>query len=78
MMDINLADVTVHIDEALDDDGRSKLEQAFREREGVVSVLINPDRPHLVVVEYNPQIIKSRDLVDIPRFHGLHGELVGL
>ena len=77
-MDINLADVTIHIDETLDDDGRSKLEDAFRGRDGVVSVLINPERPHLVVVEYNPQIIKSRDLVDIPRFNGLHGELVGL
>ncbi len=41
-------------------------------------MLINPERPHLVVVEYNPQVIKSRDLVDIPRFSGLHGELVGL
>ncbi len=77
-MDINLADVTIHIDETLDDDGRNKLEDAFRDRDGVVSVLINPERPHLVVVEYNPQVIKSRDLVDIPRFSGLHGELVGL
>lgn len=77
-MDINLADVTIHIDETLDDDGRNKLEDAFRDRDGVVSVRINPERPHLVVVEYNPQVIKSRDLVDIPRFSGLHGELVGL
>lgn len=77
-MDINLADVTIHIDETLDDSGRNKLEEAFRGRDGVVSVLINPDRPHLVVVEYNPQTINSRDLVDIPRFHGLRGELVGL
>jgi hypothetical protein len=78
MMDINLADVTIHIDEALDDDARNKLEEAFRDRDGVISVHINPEHPHLVVVEYNPQIIKSRDLVDIPRFNGLHGELVGL
>jgi hypothetical protein len=77
-MDIDLADVTIHIDESMDEDGKTKLEEAFRSRDGVVSVLINPDRPHLVVVEYNPKIIKSRDLVDIPRFQGLHGELVGL
>ena len=43
-MDINLADVTIHIDETLDDSGRNKLEEAFRGRDGVVSVLINPDR----------------------------------
>ncbi len=77
-MDIDLADVTVHIDESLDEEGRRKLEEAFRIRDGVVSVRINPDRPHLVSIEYNPKVIKSRDLVDIPRFQGLRGELVGL
>ncbi len=77
-MDIDLADVTIHVDETLDEDGKKKLEEAFRKRDGVVSVLINPDHPHLVVVEYNPKAIRSRDLVDIPRFQGLHGELVGL
>ncbi len=77
-MDIDLADVTIHIDEALDEEGKRSLEAAFRIRNGVVSVRINPDRPHLVLVEYNPKIIKSRDLVDIPRFQGLRGELVGL
>jgi hypothetical protein len=77
-MDIDLADVTIHIDQTLDEDGQAKLEEAFRNRIGVVSVRINPDRPHLVVIEYNPKMINSRDLVDIPRFQGLHGELVGL
>lgn len=77
-MDIDLADVTIHIDQTLDEDGQAKLEEAFRSRIGVVSVRINPDRPHLVVIEYNPKMINSRDLVDIPRFQGLHGELVGL
>jgi hypothetical protein len=77
-MDIDLADVTIHIDQTLDAEGQTKLEEAFRNRVGVVSVRINPDRPHLVLVEYNPKMINSRDLVDIPRFQGLNGELVGL
>jgi hypothetical protein len=77
-MDIDLADVTIHIDQTLDAEGQTKLEEAFRNRVGVVSVRINPDRPHLVLIEYNPKMINSRDLVDIPRFEGLNGELVGL
>lgn len=77
-MDINLADVTIHIDETLNEEGKAKLEEAIRNRDGVVSVRINPDRPHLVVVEYNPKMIRSLDLLDISRFQGLHGELVGL
>jgi len=77
-MDIDLADVTVHIDETLDEDGKTKLEEAFRGRDGVVSVHISPEHPHLVVIEYNPKKVTSRDLVDVPHFQGLHAELVGL
>ncbi len=77
-MDIDLADVTIHIDQTLNEEEMAKLEDAFRNRMGVVSVRFNPERPHLVIIEYNPKMIGSRDLVDIPRFHGLHGELVGL
>ncbi len=77
-MDIDLADVTIHIDQALNEEEMAKLEDAFRNRMGVISVRFNPERPHLVIIEYNPKLIGSRDLVDIPRFHGLHGELVGL
>ncbi len=77
-MDIDLADVTLHIDQALDQESAARLEEALRQRIGVISVRINPDRPHLVIVEYNPRLINSRDLVDIPRFQGLQAELVGL
>ncbi len=73
-----MADVTLHIDQELDEAGREKLEQALRQREGVVSVRFNPERPHLAVIEYNPKQVNSRDLVDIPKFQGLSAELVGL
>ena len=77
-MDIQMADVTIHIDQALEGETLKTIEQAFRQRMGVLSFGFNPERPHLVVVEYNPKMVKSRDLIDIPRFHGLRGELVGL
>jgi hypothetical protein len=77
-MNIDLADVTLHVDEPLDSDGLSKLEDAFRTREGVVSVHVNENRPHLFVLEYNPKLVHSKDLVKIPQFHGLHAELIGL
>ena len=78
MTDIDLADVTLHIDQALDDDTLSRLESEYRQREGVVSVRINPDKPHLLLVEYNPKLIRSRDLLDVLRYQGLEGELIGL
>ncbi|MCP4994699.1 MAG: ATP-binding protein [Gammaproteobacteria bacterium] len=77
-MDIDLADVVIHIDQNLNLQEREALEKAFRQREGVVSVHFAEKNPHLVTLEYNPKQIRSRDLVDIPRFQGFHGELVGL
>lgn len=77
-MNIDLADVTLHVDEDLDSEGLNALEAAFREREGVVSVHVDQKRPHLFVLEYNPKMIHSKDLVKIPEFRGLHAELIGL
>ncbi len=77
-MDIDLADVTLHVDQTLDDGQLKQLEAVFRKREGIVSVHINPHRRHLVLLEYNPKKVHSRDLVDILRYQGLHGELIGL
>ena len=77
-MNIDLADVTLHVDETLDSDGLSELEKAFRQREGVVSVHVDEKRPHLFVLEYNPQLVNSKDLLKITEYQGLHAELIGL
>jgi hypothetical protein len=77
-MNIDLADVTLHVDETLDSQGLNQLEDAFRQREGVVSVHVDEKRPHLFVLEYNPQLVNSKDLVKITEYQGLHAELIGL
>ncbi len=77
-MNIDLADVTLHVDESLDSKGLNELENAFRQREGVISVHVDEKRPHLFVLEYNPQLVNSKDLVKIPEYQGLHAELIGL
>jgi len=77
-MDIHLVDVTLHIDQELSEEQLNGLETHFRKRDGVVSVHFNPAKPHLLLVEYNPKLVNSMDLLDILRYRGLHGELVGL
>ena len=77
-MDIQLADVTIHIDEALDAAKRAEIEDKLRAIDGVVSVH-NPDnRPHLAVVEYNPDKVKSKVLLEAVTGEGVHAELIGL
>jgi hypothetical protein len=77
-MNIDLADVTLHVDENLDSDGLADLDSAFRTIDGVVSVHVNPDRPHLFILEYNPAKISSEQLLDSVKHRGLHAELLGL
>ena len=79
-MDIHLADVTLHVDEELGNQARDALEDALRRRDGVVSVHFNTNaaHPHLAVVEFNPEKVRSRDLLSIVKYQGYHGELVGL
>jgi hypothetical protein len=77
-MNIDLADVTVHVDETLDSAGLEKLDTAFRARDGVVSVHVNPAHPHLFILEYNPAKLTSQHLLEIVKSEGMHAELVGL
>jgi len=72
------ADVTVHIDEPLDRAHRAEMGVGLRTLEGVVNVH-NPDaRPHLTVVQYNPDRIKSADVLRAVSRKGVHAELIGL
>ena len=78
MNNIQLTDVTIHVDEALDHDCREDMETSLRSIDGVVSVH-NPDNhPHLVMVEYNPAATTSDNLLLGVTGQGYHAELIGL
>jgi len=78
MSDIQLADVTIHIDKETDAATRGKVEAALRRVDGVVSVHMPQDKPHLVVVEYNPAKTKASHLHESIREIVGHAELIGL
>ena len=77
-MDIQLVDVTIHVDETLPENQRTDLVDKVRERDGVVSVGNHADKPHLLVVEYNPDKVNSQELLSMVKKQGVHAELVGL
>lgn len=78
MSDIQLVDVTIHIDKDTDADARAKVEGALRGIDGVVSVRMPEDQLHLVMVEYNPEKTKSSHLHESIREIVGHAELIGL
>ena len=77
-MDIKLVDVTIHIDETLEEARRPQLVAKIREQEGVVAVGHHDEKPHLMIVEYNPDKTSSSQLLEAVKDEGLHAELIGL
>lgn len=77
-MDIQLADIVVHIDEALERERRSEIEAQLRTIDGVVSVNNPDEKPHLAIVEYNPDKTSSAVILNTVMDQGVRAELVGL
>jgi hypothetical protein len=72
------ANVVIHIDEALDDDHIHSLERELSARDGVVSACVHDHRRHLMIVDYDPNVIGSADLLSQVKAGGVHAELIGL
>ena len=77
-MDIDISDIMLHIDEDLDSDQRIQLESYMRGQEGIISLGYRADKPHLMMVGYNPECITLTDILNSVQTRGLHAELIGL
>jgi len=77
-MSTNTADVVVHIDESLPLDQLKILEDHIHKIGGVMSASNRDDKPHLILVSYDPAQVKSHDILVKVKSEGIHAELVGL
>ena len=78
IMSTNLADVIVHIDETLSLDQLKTVEDHIHKIGGAVSACNREDQPHLICVVYDPEQVKSYDILVGVKSEGFHAELVGL
>jgi len=76
-MDTKLAEVTVHIDESTTHDEREKLRDVLLAMDGVIAAAYHDERPHLLLIEYNPDAINSIEFVNAAKKQDLHAELIG-
>ena len=74
----NLTDVLVHIDETLPLDQLKTLEDHIHKIGGVVCACNRDEKPHIISVVYNPERVKSHDILVEVKSEGLHAELIGL
>jgi hypothetical protein len=70
------AGVTMHIDENTSHDDREALRDALLSLNGVMAAAYHDERPHLMVVIYDPERVKSVEFVNAAKRLGLHTELV--
>ncbi len=70
--------VVMHIDEELSDTEIHKLEHDLSQTQGVCSACVNERTRHLMVVDYDPEVAYSRDILNSVTYQGYHAELIGL
>ncbi len=77
-MEQKMVDVMIHIDPETTHSDREALRDALLEQKGVDAAAYHDEKPHLIMIEYNPDVIKAENLLKVVTSRGIHGELVGL
>lgn len=75
---MNIADVTIHIDETLNKEEVESLSSRLHEVEGIISVGLHEDKPHLMIIGYEPSAIQAKAILNAVTEDGIHAELIGL
>lgn len=77
-MAIQMADITMHIDENTTHEDRERLRDEILSMDGVMAAAYHEEKPHLIVMAYDPDVVDSLTFVKIAQEQGLHAELIGL
>ncbi|KPK73684.1 MAG: hypothetical protein AMJ84_01755 [Acidithiobacillales bacterium SM23_46] len=75
---MSISDVMIHINESLDTEARSSLEDATRKVEGVVSARFNHGKEHLLAVAYDTTKTNAAVVLQSVRAGGCTAQLVGM
>jgi len=74
----SMVDITLHIDEATSHEDRENLRDKLLGLDGVDAADYHDEKPHLMIVVYDPDIVKSLAFVNLAKDNGLHAELLGI
>lgn len=77
-MSTTMLDVILHIDEETTHSERESLRETFLNKNGVMTADCRDDRPHLMIVGYDPEDITSNELLAMAKGRGYHAELIAM
>jgi len=70
------AGVTLHIDEDTTHEERESFRDTLLALKGVMAAAYHDEKPHLMVIVYDPEQVKSIEFVTAAKNAGLHAELI--
>ena len=73
----NPVGIVIHINDELQQEQISKLENALGSDAGVKEARINRDRNHFMLVDYMPSIVTARQVINYVKNKGYNAVLVG-
>jgi len=76
-MNYQNTDFIIHIDEELSTDQIHVIENVIGRDLGIHSVCVNDQHRHLMLVDYDPQEISSKTILNNVVRQGVHAQLVG-
>ena len=75
---MKMVDVTLHIDEDTSHEDREDFRDTLLGMTGVMGASYHDERPHLLIIEYNPDAIAPKEFVVAAKDCGYHSELIGM
>jgi hypothetical protein len=72
-----MVDVTLHLDEDTTHDQREEFRDTLLALDGVMAAAFHDEKPHLMLIEYDPEIVNSIEFVNAAKKSGFHAELIG-
>lgn len=77
-MSTTMLDVILHIDEETTHSERESLRETFLNKSGVMTADCRDDRPHLMIVGFDPEDVSSNELLAMAKGRGYHAELIAM
>jgi hypothetical protein len=77
-MSLKMVDVTLHIDEETTHDDREGVRDALLGMSGVMAASYRDERPHFMIIEYDPDVVVPKEFVVAAKHRGFHSELIGM
>ncbi|MGB5258984.1 MAG: ATP-binding protein [Gammaproteobacteria bacterium] len=70
-------DIIVHVDEALDEQNRQRIEHAMLKVTGIQRARFNNKRQHLLIIGYDPALTSSSKILKLVKQQRLSAQLIG-